>query len=99
MAVCCDYRLSERVLTYADDFPEKYRERSMFTEAKSITAACSGCMYGSFPEISISARYFKPMIERAFLFFNPSDRGGLVPMTTEELVGLAAELRPSETIT
>jgi hypothetical protein len=56
-------------------------------------------MYGSFPEISISARYFKPMIERAFLFFNPSDRGGLVPMTTEELVGLAAELRPSETIT
>ena len=98
MAVCCDYRLSERVLTYADDFADKYRERTMFGEAKAITNACSGCMYGSFPEISISARYFKPMIERAFLFFNPTDRGGLVPMTTDELIELATELRPPESI-
>lgn len=96
MAVCCDYRFTERISTASKDFPNWYKSRKMFDEAKVITKACSGCMYGSFPEISISARYFKPMIERAFLFFNPQDRGGLVPKTTEELIELANKLRPQE---
>ena len=69
MAVCCDYRLPTRYPTYAADFPQKYRDRVMFGDAREITQSCSGCMYGSYPEITISARYFKPMLERAQLFF------------------------------
>lgn len=94
MAVCCDYRLSQSIQTFQPDFPAKYKAHSMFSEAKAIAGACSGCMYGSFPEISISARYFKPMFERALLFMRPVERGGLIKLTTEEIIDLAESLRP-----
>jgi MoaA/NifB/PqqE/SkfB family radical SAM enzyme len=94
MAVCCDYRLSSSIATYDSDFPKLYSSRVMYKEATAITKACSGCMYGSFPEISISARYLRPMFERAKLFLNPDERGGLVSMDKEQLIDLATSLQP-----
>lgn len=89
MAVCCDYRFENRISTYAPDFVDRYNQREMFAEARLTTAACSGCMYGSFPEISISARYFRPLFERAKLFLRPGMATHLKPMSTEQLIDLA----------
>jgi MoaA/NifB/PqqE/SkfB family radical SAM enzyme len=89
MAVCCDYRFEEKISTYSADFPRLYKGKAMFPEAYKTTAACSGCMYGSFPEISISARYYKPLIERAFLFLKSPVNSQLKPLTVTELTELA----------
>lgn len=94
MSVCCDYRLSHRVSVFADDFPDLYRNRIMFPEAKSITERCSGCMYGSFPEISISARFFKPMLQRSKIFLGSGFTRSLKKISTEELVQLASFYNP-----
>jgi sulfatase maturation enzyme AslB (radical SAM superfamily) len=93
MAVCCDYRLGTSYPVYDPNFPSWYRERKMFGEARSVAAACSGCMYGSFPEITISARYFRPMLERAGLFLRGGPKRSLVPHTAAELVDLAGTIR------
>lgn len=92
MAVCCDYRLSRRISVFDPDFPLQYQRRQMFDEVNQIARRCSGCMYGSFPEISISARYFKPMIERARLFLKPDRNVKLRRMSAAELASLATQL-------
>ena len=93
MAVCCDYRLGESYPVYSVDFPARYRNREMWPEAQSIAGACTGCMYGSFPEITISARYFRPMLERAGLFLKGGPQRQLVPHSAAELADLAATIR------
>jgi sulfatase maturation enzyme AslB (radical SAM superfamily) len=93
MAVCCDYRLGKSYPVYDPHFPEWYRERRMFPEAHAIAQACSGCMYGSFPEITISARFARPMLERARLFLQGGPKRRLVPMRAEEMAELAATTR------
>ncbi len=93
MSVCCDYRLGTSYPVYDPAFPEWYRDRAMFGEARSIAKACSGCMYGSYPEITISARYFKPMIERAGLFLRGGPQRRLMQFSAAELGDLAATVR------
>jgi MoaA/NifB/PqqE/SkfB family radical SAM enzyme len=91
MAVCCDYRFEEKISTFAHDFPDQYKNKQMFESAYKTTAVCSGCMYGSFPEISISARFYKPLIERAFLFLRPQKSTVLKPLSKDELIQLAQQ--------
>jgi len=93
MAVCCDYRLGQSYPVYDPQFPDWYRERRMFPEAHAIAQACSGCMYGSFPEITISARFARPMLERARLFLQGGPKRRLIPMSAEEMAELAATTR------
>jgi MoaA/NifB/PqqE/SkfB family radical SAM enzyme len=93
MAVCCDYRLGQSYPVYDPQFPDWYRERRMFPEAHAIAEACSGCMYGSFPEITISARFARPMLERARLFLQGGPKRRLIPLSAEEMAELAATTR------
>jgi len=44
-------------------------------------------MYGSFPEITISARFARPMLERARLFLQGGPKRRLIPMSAEEIDG------------
>ncbi len=92
MAVCCDYRLPRSIPTYADDFPEKYRDIQVQSEVKAIARRCSGCMYGSFPEITMSMRYFKPMLHRASIFLTESMKRKLNPLSANEMTQLAYTL-------
>jgi hypothetical protein len=66
----------------------------MFSEAKAVAGACSGCMYGSFPEITISARFLRPMLQRATLFARGGLHRQLKKLTFEEMVELAGTLAP-----
>jgi MoaA/NifB/PqqE/SkfB family radical SAM enzyme len=93
MAVCCDYRLGQSYPVYDPQFPAWYHERRMFPEAHSVAQACTGCMYGSFPEITISARFARPMLERARLFLQGGPKRRLMPMSAEEMADLAATTR------
>ena len=95
-AVCCDYRLESSIKVYCEEFPKQYLNKTFFGEVEKITKSCSGCMYGSFPEITISSRYFKAMAHRANLFLNPKQRE-IKKMTTDNLVQMAHKLSSSYT--
>ena len=50
--------------TYHPDFPAWYRDGRIHREVSRFTRPCDGCMYGSYPEISVSLRHLKPAVER-----------------------------------
>lgn len=92
MAVCCDYRLDTSFSVFDSEFPDRYLNEEMFDEAREIARRCSGCMYGSFPEITISARYLRPMIDRLRLFSAPNTNRHR-PMSRAEIESIAAGFR------
>jgi hypothetical protein len=49
-------------------------------------------MYGSFPEISVSARFFRPMWRRTKLFLMSDPKRRLRTVSEAELNRLAAEI-------
>lgn len=81
---CCDYKLDKALRVYDKDFPEKYWSGEIQREIYSYTRDCSGCMYGSYPEISVTARYFIPQIKR-FLFFNSRSKSLLKKMSADDM--------------
>jgi MoaA/NifB/PqqE/SkfB family radical SAM enzyme len=92
MAVCCDYRLPASHKVYAPDFPDVYRSRTLRRQVHGIASACSGCMYGSFPEITISSRYFIPMFARAKLFLSPRGERRLQPYSAKQMTEIAGDI-------
>lgn len=92
MAVCCDYRMPRSIPVYADNFPEAYRDVQTRSEAKAITGRCTGCMYGSFPEISISSRFFAPMLHRSKIFLGGELERNLNPLTSDQMADLAMDI-------
>jgi len=89
MSVCCDYRMPQQYPVYDEKFPEWYRTRELRDEAKAIASACSGCMYGSFPEISISSRFLAARVHRAQLFLTNGVHRKLVRMPAADMMDLA----------
>lgn len=90
MAVCCDYRLDTCYSVYDPDFPKRYLGEEMFVESREIAKRCSGCMYGSFPEITISARYLRAMFDRLKIFRAPSTPQHR-PKSRTEIESIAAQ--------
>lgn len=96
MAACCDYRLPTRYPVYAPEFPAMYRDPALRGEVDGITSACGGCMYGSFPEITITARYFEAMVSRAKLFLTSGTHRRLERMPAEQMMELALHIGREE---
>jgi pyruvate-formate lyase-activating enzyme len=94
MAVCCDWRLETPVSVAAPDFPEIFRRRTLRQEAGEIAKACPGCLFGSFPEITISSRYFRPMVNRAFFFGTSQSKRELKNVSEARLLEIAEGIRP-----
>lgn len=67
-APCCDWRFPYAVHTYAKEFPTVYTSGQFRRDAYSITSACEGCMYGSYPEMSISMRFLRAKLQRMRTF-------------------------------
>jgi len=88
---CCDYKLNKSFPVYDLDFPKWYRSGVIHEEVYKYTRNCDGCMYGSYPEITVSARYFKPMLRR-FIFFNTKIKKILKKMNETEMIELASEI-------
>ena len=61
-------KLSFHITAADENFYSIYKSDKFRNQTYEIVKDCSGCMYGSYPEISISARYPKPLIDRTKLF-------------------------------
>lgn len=88
---CCDYKLDRPFRIYDHDFPERYWSGEIHREIYSYTNKCSGCMYGSYPEISVTARYFISQLKR-FLFFNTKTKSILKKVSADEMKELASHI-------
>ena len=65
---CCDFEIEQKHFIYDDDFPEKYEQKIIHNDIYKVTKGCIGCMYGSYPEVTITARYFSAFLERLKYF-------------------------------
>ncbi len=95
-AVCCDHRLpGARASTYSSDFPKIYRDQTFRKRAVDVAKACVGCMYGSYPEITITARYWAATLERMGVFLSKFPKNNW-PLSSDELRQIAARIRSRE---
>jgi MoaA/NifB/PqqE/SkfB family radical SAM enzyme len=96
IAPCCDYRLRRSIPTYHPDFPKWYRERIVHAEIRRFTIHCPGCMYGSYPEITLTTRFFRPLFQRTLYFSGRCPR--LKAVSVEELLALADSINRGDNI-
>ena len=92
LAPCCDWRMDSLVNVGQSEFVKDYQEKKFDREIQSIAAACSGCLYGSYPEITISARFSKATLER-FTLFQKENKSRIRVMKHDELVSLATKFQ------
>jgi len=90
MAPCCDYRYSKDHFIYDKLFPKKFMKNDFFKESDEIADKCSGCLYGSYPEITITARFMKAGLER-FRIFKSENNTNIQRYSALELNQLAKE--------
>ncbi len=82
---CCDHRLDNSYAAYETNFPKIYKDKTFRKEVYSVTSGCDGCMYGSYPEMTISMRYMAAKIQRVKTFLtNPPEKKW--PLTYEEML-------------
>ena len=91
-APCCDHRLSSNVNCYDKSFPETYRGTIFRNEVLKVTKTCSGCMYGSYPEMTIAMRYLAAKWERIKLFLAAPPAKNW-PIGYEEMLAIAERIR------
>ena len=96
LAPCCDYRLPRPIPTYHPDFPRWYRQRIVHKEVEPFTTNCAGCMYGSYPEMTITTRFFRPLIRRALFFNRECTR--LKRLTLEQILDIANRINRGEEV-
>lgn len=91
-APCCDFRLPTKYPAYAPDFPRVYRDSAFRKEVFDVVKGCDGCMYGSYPEISISMRFLAAKLQRVQMFLTSPPKKKW-PVTYEDLVEKAERIR------
>lgn len=91
-APCCDHRIATKVHTYDKTFPEIYRSKIFRDEVLKTTSACSGCMYGSYPEMTIAMRYLAAKWERVKLFLAAPPAKNW-PVSYDEMLRIAEKIR------
>ena len=89
LKTCCDYEATKNIFVYGDDFPDLYHSGKIQEIVYPITKSCNGCMYGSYPEITITARYVKAFFERIKYFnYKPPK---IKKLSNEQLQSIALE--------
>lgn len=92
-AVCCDHRLPGRpVPTQDPGFPKAYRDGAFRRRVEDVAGACVGCMFGSYPEITITARWWSAAFERLQVFLAGEPKKNW-PLNVEQLEAAAAAAR------
>lgn len=91
-APCCDHRLSNSYPAYDPNFPRIYRDKAWRDEVAQVTRACDGCMYGSYPEMTISMRFMAAKLQRVGTFLtSPPEKNW--PLSYEDLLAKAESIR------
>jgi len=90
LKVCCDYEALKNIHVYDDNFPNLFFSGEIQKIVYPITNNCNGCMYGSYPEITITARNLTAFIERLKYFnYQPPK---IKRLKFEELQNIAKEI-------
>ncbi len=91
-APCCDHRLNNSYPAYSHDFPKTYRNKAWRKEVEQVTRSCNGCMYGSYPEMTISMRFMAAKLQRMSTFLiSPPKKNW--PVSYEQLLAKAEAIR------
>jgi len=69
LKTCCDFETLNKYPVYSKNFVNDFRNGTIAHEVYKTTSSCSGCLYGSYPEITITARYLLPLLKR-MIYFN-----------------------------
>ena len=91
-APCCDHDLPQKVYVYDDDFVSIYNSKEFHNSVIKITEKCTGCNFGSYPEMTLTARNFMTFVERVSLELRPSKISGR-KYSDEELFSLIEAIR------
>lgn len=91
-APCCDFRLPEAVFAYNDNFPTVFKSYQFREKVRDITKKCTGCNFGSYPEMTLSARSPSTLIERLILQFKTKFRK-LRPLGEEEIFTVIEDVK------
>lgn len=91
-APCCDYRLEENVFVHDPDFPVVYRSAAFRARVRDIAKRCPGCNFGSFPEMTLSARSLSTVRERIRLQLRAGSRG-FPPLGEEALLDIVSKVK------
>ena len=91
LAPCCDWRLEQNVDVSDPGFVSAFHAREFSSEIKTIASRCNGCLYGSYPEISISARFMAAAIERVGLFIK-ENRNQIKILSPDEIQDVASKI-------
>lgn len=83
---CCDHVLRESYPVWHPDFPRWYRDTELRGAVHAITSQCGGCMYGSFPEMTITARWPLTTLRRSALFLGGTTARKPWPLSSEQLL-------------
>ena len=92
LAPCCDWRMERNIPVGDLEFVDRFKKLEFLPEIKSIAKDCQGCLYGSYPEISISARFLKASFERADLFLKEK-RNRIKQLSPADLEEIAQKIR------
>lgn len=90
LSPCCDYKLVNSYPVYDDNFPDLYDSRKIHAEVEKYTKNCDGCLYGSYPEITVSSRNLMAAFQR-YRYFQ-STRPILKKISPEEMQKLARNI-------
>ena len=82
-------------MTYDNNFPNIYKDKIWRKEVVSVTSKCEGCMYGSYPEITISMRFLAAKIQRMKTFFNNAKKESW-PLSYEYLIDVAENIKKNK---
>ena len=91
IAPCCDYKLRHPYPIYDERFPAQFRSGEIHEEIRKFTTNCPGCMYGSYPEITLTARFLKPLLYRLGIFLGEKENT-LKRLSKTEIIEIAREI-------
>jgi MoaA/NifB/PqqE/SkfB family radical SAM enzyme len=89
---CCDYRLKNSYPIYDKNFLNTYKSKVWKEEVKDVVKKCEGCMYGSYPEITISMRFMQAKLQRIKTFLTSPPKKNW-PLTYDFLIEKAESIR------
>jgi MoaA/NifB/PqqE/SkfB family radical SAM enzyme len=95
---CCDHVLRESYPVWHPDFPRWYRDAELRGAVHQLTSTCGGCMYGSFPEMTITARWPATTLRRSALFLGGTSARKPWPLTPEQLMAMIAEVNEAHPV-
>jgi MoaA/NifB/PqqE/SkfB family radical SAM enzyme len=91
-APCCDHRFNEEIYLYDDKFPQIYKSKDFRGKVRNITKNCPGCNFGSFPEMTLSARSISTIKERVLLQLKAKGKG-IRPVAEDEIFKIIENIK------